>query len=946
MAGPNDNSVQNALMRAREYASMPFEVVQTPPPTESPENQNLRNAPVAPRSTARTVEDFLNSVDLPTSEDFWAAAQNTLSALRNNPPNAEEAMTAVHEFFYPPLPPQPTSIANPSREQVLGPADTQSLRLSLLMLYPGSESSDTRTLLQRFISDTPRLRALSSNDDTETFRVRHLGAVYAALEHRVSPETLSHYARLSYQNDSLSAEDAFSAAVAIDILNRSNPDDPNSPIRVGESLIEYQRRRMVAPVVTAEQYRQLTILSNATAGPLDPNKVYRYSDLLNARVELARDTQRLQTNIERLALENNIEELSPMDRMVLEASVNALAVNTSLRYANRMSSTPTEEVGFMDDMERVTLEARLVNLRETRRIQQPFRDDEITGTIPPQRIYSALYEAGMGAYLADETLASWVDDMALHPNPGRNIDNMDYRQLVERNRAVNLETITMRDRFRLELAMNTIASRTQVLERMESNPQIASIDSIALGLNLPVDSVDGVYEQPEIMADLGELIREPGAQEVLAGSYPTNTNYFQLMTRLAEAEAIAAAPEPELPEQLANFFSPIPEAFARIAAPPPPVVAPPQRPTLPPDEYQLGRHFINVFHITPVEDGARRSSDFGEREVPIGSDFHMAHDFAPKRLYMMHVNGELRVSASPFPNVPLEHMQVRDLPTQIRASEEGAILFAARDHPIYGNCIIVRHGDDSYTLYAHCERFLTEIPDELFHTVHDEQGSLITNPHNNNQPMRMFYNAAALEFPANPMPAYHVYQGDPLGIIGQTGLADGPHLHYAQATEIKHDLLQAGRIQAFYRLPIYDGSLDTAASQNATSDNEGLGAIMISGTDRRRPVAERHVLLEFLDNTDPYQELELYRSLRTALHQSGMSWEDINATMETREIYKVMRQTDAELNPEEHEALRQSLALSMRQTGLSWEDITEVSSPGSRIGETSPARGAAPPPPN
>ena len=81
--------------------------------------------------------------------------------------------------------------------------------------------------------------------------------------------------------------------------------------------------------------------------------------------------------------------------------------------------------------------------------------------------------------------------------------------------------------------------------------------------------------------------------------------------------------------------------------------------------------------------------------------------------------------------------------TPVYAAGEGTVLFAGPDKkPVYmpwnnyyGNLIVIKHPDGLYTLYAHLSKILVE------------QGQKVA-------------------------------LGDPIGEVGQTGVAIGPHLHF------------------------------------------------------------------------------------------------------------------------------------------------------------------------
>lgn len=80
--------------------------------------------------------------------------------------------------------------------------------------------------------------------------------------------------------------------------------------------------------------------------------------------------------------------------------------------------------------------------------------------------------------------------------------------------------------------------------------------------------------------------------------------------------------------------------------------------------------------------------------------------------------------------------------TAIRAVAPGKVVHAARWGG-YGNCVIIDHGGDLATLYAHCSRFAVNDGDD-------------------------------------------VKQGEIIGYVGSTGLATGPHLHFEVRRDGRH----------------------------------------------------------------------------------------------------------------------------------------------------------------
>lgn len=74
--------------------------------------------------------------------------------------------------------------------------------------------------------------------------------------------------------------------------------------------------------------------------------------------------------------------------------------------------------------------------------------------------------------------------------------------------------------------------------------------------------------------------------------------------------------------------------------------------------------------------------------------------------------------------------------TPVKASGDGKVVFAGRKNG-YGNCVILQHGREYTTLYAHLSRFAS--------------------------PLRV---------------GNKVEQGQTIGYVGMTGLATAPHLHY------------------------------------------------------------------------------------------------------------------------------------------------------------------------
>lgn len=74
--------------------------------------------------------------------------------------------------------------------------------------------------------------------------------------------------------------------------------------------------------------------------------------------------------------------------------------------------------------------------------------------------------------------------------------------------------------------------------------------------------------------------------------------------------------------------------------------------------------------------------------------------------------------------------------TRIRSTADGVVEFAGRKNG-YGNVVVIRHGGNTETLYGHMAGFAPGI-----------------------------------------RPGFHVDQGDPIGYVGMSGMATGPHLHY------------------------------------------------------------------------------------------------------------------------------------------------------------------------
>ena len=76
--------------------------------------------------------------------------------------------------------------------------------------------------------------------------------------------------------------------------------------------------------------------------------------------------------------------------------------------------------------------------------------------------------------------------------------------------------------------------------------------------------------------------------------------------------------------------------------------------------------------------------------------------------------------------------------TQIKASSDGVVVLTAPDLFYSGNVVVVDHGYGLHTIYAHMKE------------IHVQRGD-------------------------------EVKQGDILGLVGQTGRATGPHLHWGAA---------------------------------------------------------------------------------------------------------------------------------------------------------------------
>lgn len=93
--------------------------------------------------------------------------------------------------------------------------------------------------------------------------------------------------------------------------------------------------------------------------------------------------------------------------------------------------------------------------------------------------------------------------------------------------------------------------------------------------------------------------------------------------------------------------------------------------------------------------------------------------------------------------------------TPVRTTGDGKIVFRGRKGG-YGNVVIIDHGNNTSTLYAHLSRFDSNLRD----------GS-------------------------------KVRQGDVVGYVGMTGLATGPHLHYEfQVNGVHKDPLKVQTVQA------------------------------------------------------------------------------------------------------------------------------------------------------
>jgi murein DD-endopeptidase MepM/ murein hydrolase activator NlpD len=82
--------------------------------------------------------------------------------------------------------------------------------------------------------------------------------------------------------------------------------------------------------------------------------------------------------------------------------------------------------------------------------------------------------------------------------------------------------------------------------------------------------------------------------------------------------------------------------------------------------------------------------------------------------------------------------------TPIKATGDGKITFRGKQRG-YGNVVIIQHGQQYSTLYAHMSKFRKG----------QRRGS-------------------------------HINQGDIIGYVGKTGLASGPHLHYEFRINGKH----------------------------------------------------------------------------------------------------------------------------------------------------------------
>src|SRR5690606_15133194 len=114
--------------------------------------------------------------------------------------------------------------------------------------------------------------------------------------------------------------------------------------------------------------------------------------------------------------------------------------------------------------------------------------------------------------------------------------------------------------------------------------------------------------------------------------------------------------------------------------------------------------------------------------------------------------------------------------TEVRAAGDGVVIEVGR-HGSYGNYVRIEHGGTIETAYAHLERFAPDL----------RPGSIVR-------------------------------QGDPVGWVGKTGRATGPHLHY--------EVLVAGR-----QIDAFALAQDALASAAQPADAASASEFGIGGPD-------------------------------------------------------------------------------------------------------------------
>ncbi|MEQ1746990.1 MAG: M23 family metallopeptidase, partial [Saprospiraceae bacterium] len=160
----------------------------------------------------------------------------------------------------------------------------------------------------------------------------------------------------------------------------------------------------------------------------------------------------------------------------------------------------------------------------------------------------------------------------------------------------------------------------------------------------------------------------------------------------------------------------------------------------------------------------------------------------PQNYFRMPVQGEgLRISGS-FGELREDHFHT-GLDISTKTGQAGAPVLAAANgfvHRIrvqpngYGNVVYVKHPNGYTTLYAHLDRFMPA----LAKYVRQAQ-----------------YKQERFEVDLFPKPAaFPLKKGEQIGVLGNTGGSEGPHLHF----EIRRTSNQKALNPLFFGLPVQD----------------------------------------------------------------------------------------------------------------------------------------------